>query len=159
MRVGIGHDTHRLIEGRPLILAGVTIPFPRGLAGHSDADVVLHAVTDALLGAAGLGDIGEHFPDTDPAWKDADSGRMLVDVVALLADRGWRVVNCDLTIHAQAPKLLTFKAQMRSSLSRLLDIPAANVNLKAKTGEHVGPVGRGEAISCEAVALIDRAEP
>lgn len=156
MRVGIGHDTHRLIEGRPLWLAGVKIPFDRGLAGHSDADVVLHAVADALLGAAGLGDIGEHFPDTDPQWKDLQSAKLLVDVVAILAGRGWRPVNCDLTIHAQAPRLLEHKPAMRQSLARLLGLEVADVNVKAKTGEHVGPIGRGEAMSCEAVVLIER---
>jgi 2-C-methyl-D-erythritol 2,4-cyclodiphosphate synthase len=157
VRVGIGHDTHRLVEGRPLILAGVRIPFERGLSGHSDADVVLHAVADALLGAAGMGDIGELFPDTDAAWKDVESGRLLSEVLTLVAGRGWRPVNCDLTVHAQAPKLSTFKSAMRASLARLLALEEADVNVKAKTGEHVGPIGRGEAISCEAVVLIDRA--
>jgi 2-C-methyl-D-erythritol 2,4-cyclodiphosphate synthase len=157
VRVGIGHDTHRLVEGRPLMLAGIRIPFDRGLAGHSDADVVLHAVADALLGAAGMGDIGEHFPDTDARWKDVESARLVAEVVALLAGEGWRPVNCDLTVHAQAPRLVAFKGEMRSSLARLLGLDVADVNVKAKTGEHVGPIGRGEAISCEAAVLIDRA--
>jgi 2-C-methyl-D-erythritol 2,4-cyclodiphosphate synthase len=139
------------------MLGGVRIPFDRGLAGHSDADVVLHAVSDALLGAAGMGDIGEHFPDTDPIWKDVESARLVAEVVAMLAAQGWRPVNCDLTVHAQAPKLAAFKAEMRSSLSRLLALELTDVNVKAKTGEHVGPIGRGEAISCEAAVLIDRA--
>lgn len=157
VRVGLGHDTHRLVEGRPLILAGVRVPYERGLSGHSDADVVLHAVTDAVLGAAGLGDIGEHFPDTDPRWKDADSALLLRDAIALVAGNGWRIVNCDLTIHAQAPKLSTYKQEMRESLARLLSLNVVDVNVKAKTGEEVGPVGRGEAICCDAVVLIDRA--
>lgn len=159
VRVGIGHDTHRLVEGRPLILGGVRIEHPRGLAGHSDADVVLHAVADALLGAAALGDIGEHFPDTDPRWQGLDSALLLRDVVALVAGEGWRVVNCDLTVHAQAPKLSPHKPALKASVARLLDVGPAVVNVKAKTGEHVGPVGRGEAISCEAAVLLERATP
>lgn len=156
MRVGIGHDTHRLVEGRPLMLGGVRIEHPRGLAGHSDADVVLHAVADALLGAAGLGDIGEHFPDTDPRWQGLDSSRLLRDVVSLVGREGWQVVNCDLTIHAQEPKLGPHKSAMRTTVARLLEVDPAAVNVKAKTGEHVGPVGRGEAIACEAVVLLER---
>lgn len=156
MRVGIGHDTHRLVEGRPLILGGVRIPFDRGLDGHSDADVALHAVADALLGAAGLGDIGEHFPDTDPDCKDLDSARLLAQVVATTAEAGWSVVNCDLVLHAQRPKLLDYKGEIRSNIARLLGISVDCVNVKAKTGEHVGPVGRGEAMQCQAVVLIER---
>jgi 2-C-methyl-D-erythritol 2,4-cyclodiphosphate synthase len=155
MRVGIGHDTHRLDEGRPLILGGVRIEHPRGLVGHSDADVVLHAVADALLGAAALGDIGDHFPDTDPRWKGLDSGRLLADVIALVAEAGWRPVNCDLIIHAQEPKLGPHKPALRASLARLLGVDPGAVNVKAKTGEHVGPIGRGEAIACEAVVLVE----
>ena len=155
VRVGIGHDTHRLVEGRPLILGGVAIDFDLGLAGHSDADVVLHAVADALLGAAGLGDIGEHFPDTDPFYKDANSGQLLREVTALVARSGWRPVNCDLIIHAQRPKLLSYKAAIKASVARLLGLDDGDVNVKAKTGEHVGPIGRGEAMSCEAVVLIE----
>ncbi|MEO6807599.1 MAG: 2-C-methyl-D-erythritol 2,4-cyclodiphosphate synthase, partial [Isosphaeraceae bacterium] len=109
MRVGIGHDTHRLVEGRPLILGGVRVAFDRGLAGHSDADVVFHAVADALLGASALGDIGEHFPDTDPKWQGLDGGRLLSEVVDLVARAGWRPVNCDVIIHAERPKLLEVK--------------------------------------------------
>lgn len=156
MRVGIGHDTHRLVEGRPLILGGVRIDHERGLAGHSDADVVLHTVADALLGAAGLGDIGEHYPDTDPKWEGLDSGQLLSEVVALVHDRGWRPINCDLIIHAQRPKLLPHKPAIRASVARLLGLPEDAINVKAKTGEHVGPIGRGEAMSCQAVVLIDR---
>jgi 2-C-methyl-D-erythritol 2,4-cyclodiphosphate synthase len=154
MRVGIGHDTHRLVEGRPLILGGVRIDHPRGLFGHSDADVVLHAVADALLGAAALGDIGEHFPDTDPQWKGLDSGRLLNEVVATVARAGWKVGNCDVVIHAQEPKLSTHKPTIRENLAELLRVDRSVVNVKAKTGEHVGPIGRGEAIACEAIVLL-----
>lgn len=156
MRVGIGHDTHRLVEGRPLILGGVRIEFERGLAGHSDADVVLHTVADALLGAAGMGDIGELFPDTDPQWEGLDSGRLLAEVVSRVASAGWSPVNCDLIIHAQRPKLLAHKPAIRSNVARLLGLPEEAVNVKAKTGEHVGPVGRGEAMCCQAVVLVER---
>lgn len=155
MRVGIGHDTHRLAEGRPLLLGGIRIEHPRGLVGHSDADVVLHTIADALLGAAGLGDIGEHYPDTDPQWKDLDSGRLLSEVVERLQRDGWRTINCDLVIHAQEPKLGPHKAAIRENLARLLRVAPSAVNVKAKTGELVGPIGRAEAIACEAVVLIE----
>ena len=155
MRVGIGHDTHRLVEGRPLILGGLRIDHPRGLAGHSDADVVCHAVADALLGAAGLGDIGEHYPDTDPKWRGLDSTRLLAEVVDQVRRAGWRPVNCDVIVHAQEPKLGPHKATIRANLARLLGLAESAVNVKAKTGEHVGPVGRGEAIACHAVVLIE----
>ena len=155
MRVGIGHDTHRFEAGRPLILGGVTIDHPRGLVGHSDADAVLHAVADALLGAAGLGDIGEHYPDTDPEWKDLDSSKLLISVVREVAIAGWRTSNCDIIVHAQEPKLGPYKAEIRSNVARLLGVEVGSVNVKAKTGEHVGPIGRAEAISCEAVVLLE----
>jgi 2-C-methyl-D-erythritol 2,4-cyclodiphosphate synthase len=154
MRVGIGHDTHRLVEGRPLILGGVRIDHPRGLLGHSDADVVLHAVADALLGAAALGDIGEHFPDDDPRWKGLEGGRLLAQVVDLVARSGWKVGNCDVVVHAQEPKLTPHKPNIRANLSELLRVAPSAVNVKAKTGEHVGPIGRGEAIACEAIVLL-----
>lgn len=154
MRVGIGHDTHRLVEGRPLILGGVHIEYERGLDGHSDADVVLHALADALLGAAGLGDIGEHYPDTDPQWRGLDGGRLLTEVVARIAEAGWQPINCDLIVHAQRPKLSPHKPALRDCIARLLGLAPSAVNVKAKTGELVGPIGRGEAISCEAVVLI-----
>lgn len=157
MRVGLGHDTHRLGEGRLLILGGIHIPHDRGLIGHSDADVVLHAVADALLGAAALGDIGEHFPDTDPQWKGLDSGKLLAHVVNLVAGAGWKPINCDVTIHAQAPKLLNFKPEIRANVARLLGLEVGAVNIKAKTGEHVGPVGRAEAICCDAAILVQPA--
>lgn len=156
MRVGSGHDTHRLVEGRPLILGGVRIEHPKGLAGHSDADVVLHAVTDALLGAAGLGDIGDLYPDTDPQWKDADSRIFLDEALARLRKLGWQPVNLDVTIFAQEPKLGPVKAAIRDSLARVLGILPDCVNVKAKTGENVGHIGRGEAIGCHAVVLIER---
>lgn len=156
MRVGIGHDTHRLIEGRPLILGGVRIPFERGLMGHSDADVIMHAVADALLGAAALGDIGEHYPDTDPQWHGLDGGRLLSETVARVAEAGWKPENCDLIVHAQKPKLLEYKPAIKANLARLLGLAETSVNIKAKTGEHVGPIGRGEAISCEVVVLLVR---
>jgi 2-C-methyl-D-erythritol 2,4-cyclodiphosphate synthase len=146
-----------MAEGRPLILGGVRVEHPRGLVGHSDADVVLHAVADALLGAAALGDIGEHYPDTDPQWQGLDSGRLLAEVVARVAGAGWATVNCDVVIHAQEPKLSPYKAAIRDNLARLLGVAAGAVNVKAKTGEHVGPVGRGEAIACQAVVLIEPA--
>jgi 2-C-methyl-D-erythritol 2,4-cyclodiphosphate synthase len=155
-RVGSGHDTHRLVEGRPLVLGGVRIDHPKGLAGHSDADAVLHAVTDALLGAAGLGDIGDLFPDTDPAWKDADSRLFLAEALARLNQRGWRAVNLDVTVFAQEPKLGPVKAAIRDRLADLLGLPADAVNVKAKTGERVGHIGRGEAIGCHAVVLIQK---
>ena len=159
LRIGIGHDTHRLVEGRPLILGGVAIPHERGLEGHSDADAVLHAVTDALLGAAALGDIGELYPDTDPRWKDADSARLLAEVLRRVAERGWTPVNLDVTIHAQRPKLSLYKAAMRERLAALTGLPLDAVNVKAKTGERVGPVGREEAICCDAAVLLDRIAP
>jgi 2-C-methyl-D-erythritol 2,4-cyclodiphosphate synthase len=154
-RVGSGHDTHRLAEGRPLVLGGVRVPHTRGLVGHSDADVVLHAVTDALLGAAGLGDIGDAYPDTDPRWRGADSRLFLAEALARLNQLGWRVVNLDVTIFAQEPKLGPVKAAIRETLAGLLGLSAPAVNVKAKTGEHVGHIGRGEAIGCHAVVLIE----
>jgi 2-C-methyl-D-erythritol 2,4-cyclodiphosphate synthase len=157
MRVGIGHDTHRLGEGRPLILGGVTIPHARGLIGHSDADVVLHALTDALLGAAGLGDIGDAYPDTDPAYRDCASSFFVRNTMERLNQAGWRVVNIDATIFAQEPKLGPVKARIRDRLAELLAIAADAVNVKAKTGEGVGAIGRAEAIGCTVAALIDRA--
>lgn len=156
MRVGLGHDTHRLVEGRPLILGGVRLEHPRGLYGHSDADVVLHAVTDALLGAAGLGDIGDAFPDTDPAYKDRDSRFFFEGALQRLNQGGWRVVNVDVTVFAQEPKLGPVKDRIRQHLAELLALPADAVNVKAKTGEGVGHIGRAEAIGCQAVVLIDQ---
>ncbi len=156
IRVGSGHDSHRLVTGRPLILGGVRIEYAKGLAGHSDADAVLHAVTDALLGAAGLGDIGDAFPDTDPQWKDADSAMILLDSLVRIRDLGWRPVNLDITIFAQEPKLGPVKQAIRENVARLVELPADAVNVKAKTGERVGHIGRGEAIACHAVVLLEK---
>jgi len=157
MRVGIGHDTHRLAEGRPLFLGGVRLEHSRGLLGHSDADVVLHALTDALLGAAGLGDIGDAYPDTDPAWHNADSALFLKETLVRLGQRGYSVVNVDVIIFAQEPKLGPVKQAIRTNLARLLSLNPDAVNVKAKTGERVGHIGRAEAIGCQVVALIDAA--
>ncbi|MHB1426999.1 MAG: 2-C-methyl-D-erythritol 2,4-cyclodiphosphate synthase [Gemmataceae bacterium] len=156
VRVGIGHDTHRLVEGRPLVLGGVLIAHPRGLIGHSDADVVLHALTDALLGAAALGDIGDAYPDSDPTWKDADSRLFLRETLARLNRDGWSIVNVDVIVFAQEPKLGSLKADIRANLARLLGLDAAAVNVKAKTGERVGHIGRAEALACQVVALIEQ---
>lgn len=158
VRVGSGHDTHRLVAGRPLILGGVRVEYVKGLDGHSDADVVLHAVTDALLGAAALGDIGDLFPDTDPANRDADSRVFLAAALERLTAAGWRVGNLDVTVFAQEPKLGPVKATIRTRLAELLGVPADAVSVKAKTGEKVGHVGRGEAIGCHAVVLIGKQE-
>jgi 2-C-methyl-D-erythritol 2,4-cyclodiphosphate synthase len=155
-RVGLGHDTHRLGPGRPLILGGVRIEHPRGLVGHSDADVVLHALTDALLGAAGLGDIGDAYPDADPRYKDCDSRLFVTETLKRLHDGGWHVVNIDLTIFAQEPKLGPIKTKMREHLAAMLGLGVDAVNVKAKTGEKVGAIGRAEAIGCHVVALIEK---
>jgi 2-C-methyl-D-erythritol 2,4-cyclodiphosphate synthase len=155
-RVGIGHDTHRLGPDRPLILGGVKIEHPRGLVGHSDADVVLHALTDAILGAAGLGDIGDAFPDTDAKYKDCDSSFFVYETLRRLNEQSWRIVNVDLTIFAQEPKLGPIKATMREHLALILGLPVDAVNVKAKTGEKVGAIGRAEAIGCHVVVLIEK---
>jgi 2-C-methyl-D-erythritol 2,4-cyclodiphosphate synthase len=159
MRVGIGHDTHRLSPGRPLLLGGVRVAHDRGLIGHSDADVVLHALTDALLGAAGLGDIGDAYPDTDPAYRDRDSAFFVRDTLARLNRAGWGVVNVDVTIFAQEPKLGVVKQTIRQRLAELLSLDVSAVNVKAKTGEQVGAIGRAEAIGCHAATLIERISP
>lgn len=154
IRIGSGYDVHRLVEGRRLVLCGVNIEHHLGLLGHSDADVAIHALCDALLGAAALGDIGKHFPDTDPRYYGADSRVLLRDVVALLADRGFAVGNVDLTIMAQAPKLAPHIESMRRNLAADLCIPLDRVSVKATTTEHLGFEGRGEGISAQATALI-----
>ncbi len=156
MRIGIGHDTHRLAAGRPLILGGIRIDHPRGLDGHSDADVVLHALTDALLGAAGLGDIGDAFPDSDPTNKDRDSAEFLRESLRRVHEHGYRLINADITIFAQEPKLGPVKSAMRQKLAELLGMPVDAVNVKAKTGERVGAIGRAEAIGCQAAVLIEK---
>lgn len=154
MRIGTGYDLHRLERGRLLILGGVTIPFDRGLAGHSDADVLCHAVTDAILGAAALGNIGLSFPDTDPRFKDADSIGLLAEANRMLQERGFHIANIDATIVAEAPKLSPHTDAMRRNLAECLGLDRDAVSVKAKTNEGVGPEGRGEAISAHAVALI-----
>jgi 2-C-methyl-D-erythritol 2,4-cyclodiphosphate synthase len=156
IRVGQGFDVHALVPGRPLVLGGVEIPFERGLAGHSDADALLHALTDAVLGAAGLDDIGGHFPDDDPRFEGAASGDLLREAVALASGAGWRVVNADCTVVAQVPKLAPHKAAMREAIAALLGVEPGRVNVKAKTAERMGPVGREEAIEAQAVVLLSR---
>jgi 2-C-methyl-D-erythritol 2,4-cyclodiphosphate synthase len=153
-RVGIGTDIHRIVEGRKLMLGGVHIPFPAGLLGHSDGDVALHAIVDALLGAAGMGDIGTLFPDTDVQWKDADSKVFLYTVKEQLEKKQWEVVNVDLTIHTEAPKLGPVKGQIRRCIAGLLGMDFAAVNVKAKTNEGLGEIGAGEAMAATAVALL-----
>ena len=158
MRIGQGYDLHRLVEGRPLILGGVTIPHDKGLAGHSDADALAHAITDALLGALALGDIGTHFPDTDARYEGADSLALLREVLQMVRHAGYRIVNIDSTIIAQAPKLMPHIPEIRARLSEVLEIPYEMISVKAKTNERVGPEGREEAISTQAVALLEAAE-
>jgi len=153
-RAGIGYDVHRLVEGRPLILGGVTIPFARGLAGHSDADVVCHAITDAILGAAGAGDIGRHFPDTDPRWKGASSIELLRRAAEIVGERGLEVGNVDASVIAERPKLAPFVDAMCANVAHALGIPADRVSIKGKTNEGVGALGRGEAIAVHAIALL-----
>ena len=155
MRIGHGYDVHRLVEERKLILGGVDVPYERGLLGHSDADVLTHAVMDALLGAAGLGDIGQHFPDTDPTYKGADSLKLLDHVMLLLAGRGLRVGNVDATVIAQRPKLAAFIPQMRANLAARIGIAEDRVNVKATTEEKLGFTGAGEGIAVHAVALLE----
>lgn len=154
MRVGQGFDVHALVTGRRLVVGGVEIPFERGLAGHSDADVLLHAITDALLGAAALGDIGRHFPDTDPRYRGADSRVLLRDTVRLLAGRGFSVVNVDATVITEAPRLSRYIPAMVENIAADLGIAVAAVNVKAKTCERLGFLGRGEGIVAEAIALV-----
>jgi 2-C-methyl-D-erythritol 2,4-cyclodiphosphate synthase len=153
-RVGQGFDVHALVTGRPLIIGGVAIPHTHGLMGHSDADVLLHAVTDALLGAAGLGDIGRHFPDTDKAYQGADSRVLLRAAMAKVKIAGWRVVNIDATVHAQAPKIGPHAAAMVANICADLDMAAQDVNIKAKTNEGLGHLGRQEGIAATVVALL-----
>ncbi len=157
IRVGEGWDIHALVPGRALVLGGVSIPFDRGLLGHSDADALLHAITDALLGAAGLGDIGRHFPDTDARFAGADSSRLLAEAVQRVRAAGWQVGNVDSTVIAQAPRLAPHIGAMRAGVARALGVDADRVNVKAKTAEKLGPVGQGQAIEARAVVLITRA--
>jgi 2-C-methyl-D-erythritol 2,4-cyclodiphosphate synthase len=154
MRIGEGWDVHALVAGRPLVLGGVTVPHHLGLDGHSDADALLHAITDALLGAAGLGDIGRHFPDTDPAYRGADSAQLLAEAMRRVREAGWALANVDSTIVAQAPKMAPHIPAMRERIAAVLGITVDGVNVKAKTAERLGPVGEGRAIEARAVCLL-----
>ena len=154
-RVGQGYDLHRLVEGRPLILGGVKIDYEKGLLGHSDADALLHAITDALLGAAGLGDIGRHFPDTDPAYKGIDSKILLSEALALVVKAGWVIANVDATVIAQAPKLAPHMDKIRQSVAQSIGIDLHRVNIKAKTKEGCDAVGQKEAIEVHAIVLLE----
>jgi 2-C-methyl-D-erythritol 2,4-cyclodiphosphate synthase len=156
IRVGEGWDVHALVPGRKLIIGGVHVPYDRGLLGHSDADVLLHAITDALLGAAGLGDIGTHFPDTDERFKGADSAILLAEAMRRVRDAGWQLGNVDGTVIAQAPRLAPHMAAMRASVAAALGVAVDQVNVKAKTAEKLGPVGQGLSIEARAVVLLTR---
>jgi 2-C-methyl-D-erythritol 2,4-cyclodiphosphate synthase len=159
LRIGEGWDVHALVAGRPLVLGGVTVPFHLGLMGHSDADVLLHAITDALLGAAALGDIGRHFPDTDGAFKGADSMVLLVEAARRVHAAGWAIGNIDSTVIAQAPKLMPHIPAMCARIAEALDLALDQVNVKAKTAEKLGPVGLGQAMEARAVVLLVRSAP
>ena len=156
LRIGIGYDVHRLVKGRKLILGGVQIPFSRGLEGHSDADVVLHAICDAILGAAGCGDIGEHFPNTDKQYKNISSLVLLQDVNRLVGSKSYKVVNVDVAILAQEPKLLDYKSKMKNCIAAKLGINKILVNIKATTNEGLGFIGKGEGIACYATVLLNK---
>lgn len=158
MRIGSGYDAHRLVEGRDLVLGGVKIPYEKGLLGHSDADVLLHAVMDALLGAAALGDIGRHFPDSDPAYKGADSKKLLSEVWGLIFANGYCIMNVDATIIAQKPKLAPYIEEMRRNIAEALQIESGQVNIKATTEEGMGFTGAGEGIAASAVCLLENRE-
>ena len=153
MRIGTGYDVHKLVEGRKLIMGGVEIPYEKGLLGHSDADVLVHAIMDALLGAAALGDIGKHFPDTDPKYKGADSLMLMREVKRILSDEGYEIENVDSTIIAQAPKMKPHIEEMRQNIAEALSLDITQVSVKATTEERLGFTGRGEGISAQAVAL------
>lgn len=155
MRIGIGYDIHRLVEGRPLILGGVPVVFEKGLLGHSDADVLVHAICDALLGAAGLGDIGMHFPDTDPQYKDISSLKLLSKTCRMVTAKGFRIVNLDSIVFAEAPRLGTQRQDMRAAIAKAMNITAAQVNIKATTTEGLGAIGKGEGIGAMCVALLE----
>ncbi|MBN1858238.1 2-C-methyl-D-erythritol 2,4-cyclodiphosphate synthase [Candidatus Bipolaricaulota bacterium] len=155
-RVGLGIDFHRFVAGRPLVLGGVIIPFEKGLLGHSDADVLLHAISDALLGAASLGDIGQHFPDSDSRFKDADSARLLLSVVDMLEAHGWAIGNVDAVVVAEEPKLAGYVSSIRSRIAQILKIPVDRVGIKATTSETMGALGRREGMAAQCVVLIRR---
>ena len=154
-RIGIGYDLHRFVEGRKLVLGGVEIPYIKGLLGHSDADVLLHAITDAVLGALSLGDIGELFPDTDPEYKDADSAQLLISAYALVKEKGYRIVNVDTVIIAQEPALSPFKKKIAQTIAGILEVSSDRIGVKAKTNEGLGDVGKKEAICVYAVVLLE----
>ncbi|EHB54239.1 2-C-methyl-D-erythritol 2,4-cyclodiphosphate synthase [Paenibacillus lactis] len=154
IRVGHGFDVHQLVEGRPCIIGGVTIPYEKGLLGHSDADVLLHAIADSILGALGLGDIGRHFPDTDPAFKDADSLKLLEQVWVMAAEKGYKLGNVDATIIAQKPKMAPYIPQMTEVIAKALDAEVEQVNVKATTTEQLGFTGRGEGIAAQSVVCL-----
>ncbi len=156
MRVGIGYDVHAFVAGRPLVLGGVAIPYAQGLDGHSDADAVIHAVVDALLGAAALGDIGQHFPSSDPRWRDAPSTDFLAYTRDLLATEGWRIGNVDVTIVAERPKMIPYIPAMRARLAATLGVPPDAVSVKATTTDRLGFTGRGEGIAAMAIAAVQR---
>ena len=155
-RVGVGYDSHRLVEGRPLILGGVTVPFEKGLQGHSDADAVLHAISDALLGASGLPDIGQLFPDTSAQWKDADSWELLRAISGRVGESGWRVVNVDAVVIAQQPKIAPFAPQMKTRIAQALGVEVEQVNVRGKTAEGLDDAGAGLGIIVHAVCLVER---
>jgi 2-C-methyl-D-erythritol 2,4-cyclodiphosphate synthase len=155
MRIGMGYDIHRLVDGRRLLLGGVAIPYTKGLMGHSDADVLTHAICDALLGAAGLGDIGRHFPDTDPAWAGIDSLDLLSRVMDMIGD-GWDIVNLDATVIAEEPKISPYRNQIRKRLAGILGIDADRINIKATTAEGLGAVGRKEGIAAQCIVLLEK---
>ncbi|MBE7048547.1 MAG: 2-C-methyl-D-erythritol 2,4-cyclodiphosphate synthase [Ruminococcaceae bacterium] len=154
MRIGHGYDVHRLVTGRPLMIGGIEIPYEKGLLGHSDADVLLHALMDAMLGALALGDIGTHFPDTDDSYRGANSLHLLNKVNDLIHQQGYTVTNADITLLAQAPKLAPYIANMRATIAKTLQLPLASISVKATTTEKLGYEGRGEGISCHAVCLL-----
>ena len=155
MRVGIGYDIHRLVEGRPLILGGVPVVYKKGLLGHSDADVLVHAICDALLGAAGLGDIGMHFPDSDPQYKDISSLKLLSNTCRMVSAEGFRIVNLDTIVFAEAPRLGSQRHDMQTMIAKTMDVAAEQINIKATTTEGLGVIGKGEGIGAMCVALIE----
>jgi 2-C-methyl-D-erythritol 2,4-cyclodiphosphate synthase len=155
MRVGIGYDIHRLVEGRPLILGGVPVKYKKGLLGHSDADVLVHAICDALLGAAALGDIGTHFPDNDPQYRDISSIALLSDTCRMVAEKGFRIVNLDTIVFAEAPRLGYLRHEMQAKIAKAVNVTEAQINIKATTTEGLGVIGKGEGIGAMCVALIE----
>ncbi len=156
MRIGIGFDIHRLVAGHPLILGGVTVPHPKGLKGHSDADVLLHALCDAMLGAVGEGDIGTYFPDTDPRWKDASSRLFVEKALERVKAQGWKISNADLVVLTEQPRMAPHRAAIRQSIASMLQVDPAQVNLKAKTMEGLGPIGNQEGMAAYAVVLLEK---